>query len=263
LSEAVVGQLGESAQPPGKQLDITARKLRDLRTACRILAAEGQEHFSFGHVSARAERSGQIWMKPSGLGLGEMELSDFVLLDAEGKRLSAGAPLHHEWPIHTEIYRKRADVDAIVHTHPLVTAAFSAASGTFQMVCQDSLLFNEGIAFYDDARLIVTPERGTTLADTLGDLKAVVLRHHGLVIAAASIQEAVVLAVSLDRSLRVQMMAACFGAVKPMRVEEVREMSEYFGSSYPGRLQSIWDYLERKSLRLNPAMRITDAGVTP
>jgi ribulose-5-phosphate 4-epimerase/fuculose-1-phosphate aldolase len=38
-----------------------------LALACRVLFAEGHEHFYFGHLSARATTGDGIWVKPSGV----------------------------------------------------------------------------------------------------------------------------------------------------------------------------------------------------
>ena len=43
--------------------------------ACRILAANGQEHFAFGHVSARdAPGADRFWFKGRGRGLGDLRV---------------------------------------------------------------------------------------------------------------------------------------------------------------------------------------------
>jgi len=215
--------------------------------ACKVLYAAGQEHFYLGHVSAREPGSAKIWVKPSGLGLGEIEPDDVVACDLDARQLEGKRALHHEMPIHTEIYRRRPDVTCVVHTHPFHTAAYASADAEFQMVSQDSVLFAGGVGHYDSATLVVTREQGERLATALGDTNAVVLKNHGIAIADQSVEGAVFLALSFDRSLRMQHAAGQFGAVDPIPEHEVNEMIDYFTASYGGRIQTTWNYLLRQA----------------
>ena len=96
--------------------------------SCHILFNEGQEHFHLGHVSAREPGSNLICVKPTGIGLGEITLDDVAVMTIDGEKVEGPRPLHHEMPIHTEIYRRRPDVNCVVHTHPFHAAAFSSAA---------------------------------------------------------------------------------------------------------------------------------------
>lgn len=215
--------------------------------ACKVLYAAGQEHFYLGHVSAREAGSAKIWVKPSGLGLGEVGPDDVVACDLDGHQLEGQRPLHHEMPIHTEIYRRRPDVACVVHTHPFYAAAYASAHADFQMVSQDSVLFAGGIGRYDSAKLVVTHEQGERLAAALGDGNAVVLKNHGIAVAGSTVEGAVFLALSFDRSLRIQHAAAQFGDVDPIPDSEVNEMIDYFDRSYGGRVETTWNYLLRQA----------------
>ncbi len=218
--------------------------------ACWILFNEGQEHFYLGHISAREPGSDRVYVKPTGIGLGEVRPEDLAVIDLDGKQLEGSRPIHQEMPIHTGIYRARPDVCCVVHTHPFYVAAFAAASADFQMVTQDSVLFVAGFGFYQDPQLVVTKQQGEELARCLGDRNAVVLKNHGLATASATVEEAVFLAASFDRSLRVQMAAAQLGPLSPMSNDQARQMAEYFESSYPaGRIQSSYRYLLRSARR--------------
>jgi L-fuculose-phosphate aldolase len=223
-------------------------ELRELVSlACKVLYAQGQEHFYLGHVSARAPGSEKVWVKPSGIGLGETEPEDVIAIDLDGKQLSEGRPAHKEMPIHTEIYRARPDVNCVVHTHPFYAAAYAAADAKFEYVSQDGVLFSDGVGHYRSAPLVVTKAQGERLAAALGSTKAVVLKNHGIAVVSSSVQDAVFLALSFDRSLRMQHAASQFGPIDPIAPDEVIEMNEYFANSYGGRIEATWDYLLRQA----------------
>jgi L-fuculose-phosphate aldolase len=212
----------------------------DLAEACRILAAEGHEHFDLGHASVRSAAVEGFWVKPAGLRLSEVSAGDLVLLDLEGRRLAGDSQLHSELPIHTEIYRRRSDVGAVIHTHPFNTAAFSASGATFEMVSQDSVLFVEGFGRFDSPQLIRSRELGMALAQTLAGGSVVVLRNHGLVVAAPSLEVAVVLAVSFERSLALQLAAARLAGVVAMSAAEASELARSLETSGPERMARLY-----------------------
>ena len=128
---------------------MTADVRQLLVDSCRILAANGQEHFAFGHVSAReAPGADRFWFKGRGLGLGEITLDDLVLLDLDGNQLGGTRPVHDEYPIHAEIFRARPEVTCVVHTHPFESAALAATAWDFRMVGQDAVNFWNGVGRY-------------------------------------------------------------------------------------------------------------------
>ena len=219
-----------------------------LAVACRILSAEGHEHFQLGHVSAReAPGADRFWIKAAGLGLGEVTSADLVQLDLDGNRLAGDRPVHQEVFVHTEIYRRRADVLAVVHTHPFHVAALAATDAELRMVSQDSVPFAPRPARYDSALLIVTPEQGRAVAEALGDGSVVILRNHGIVVADASIEGVVFLAVSLERSVRMQHAAAVLGEVRDIAPDEVAELSRELGPSHAARARGVFEYLRRSN----------------
>jgi len=226
------------------------RDLRErLALACRVLWNEGQDHFYFGHLSVRASAGAAVWVKPAGLGLEEIQADDLALMDLDGRQLEGKHRLHNEMPIHNEIYRARPDVQAVVHTHPFYAAALTASGARFEMVSQDSLPFAEGLGWYPSAELVMTAEQGQAVAAALGERRAVLMKNHGIAVAADSIEQAAVWAASLERSCRLQLAATQLGALAPIAPDEVERMYERFEHGYAGRNEAIWRYLVRKAQR--------------
>jgi L-fuculose-phosphate aldolase len=220
-----------------------------LADACRILAAEGHEAFELGHVSVRvAPGADRFWVKPAGIGLGEMTPEAALLCGLDGAVVEGTGRLHREQPIHAAIYRAREDVGAVVHTHPPNTVAFSASDAAFIVVSQDGVPFRDGVGRFGLARLITTREQGDALAATLGAGTAVVMRNHGLTIAGSSLEEAVVLAVAFERSLATQLLAARFGALVPIPAEEVEGVAEDIGARAATSTASRYAFLRRRHL---------------
>jgi L-fuculose-phosphate aldolase len=100
---------------------------------------------------------------------------------------------------------------------------------------------------YPSARLVVTEDQGAAVAAALGDARLVVLRNHGIAAVDTTVAGAVVLAVSFERSLRTQLLAARFGPLVPIPDEEVRAMAEDFERTRETRVATAWAYLLRQA----------------
>lgn len=191
---------------------VTAQSLKEqVAWACRILALEGYADLTLGHVSARAPGGETILIKRKGVALDEVEPDDVVDLD------DPSAALHLETVLHTEVYKLRPDVGAVVHGHPPYATAFAATGGKVELLTHDAILFADGVSVFDDtAELITDEEQGRAVAEALGARRAVILRNHGVVIADKDVSWAVLSAVTLERAIRLQSIASTLGALRPM-----------------------------------------------
>lgn len=79
-----------------------------------------------GNTSARAGVD-RMWIKRTGICLGEVTPDDFLLVDFEGNVLVGGGLPSAEWKFHAGTYRLRPDASAVFHLHPPFTTAFAVA----------------------------------------------------------------------------------------------------------------------------------------
>ena len=59
-------------------------------------------------------------------------------------------------------------------------------------------------------------EEGEIISAALGDKRAILLSHHGMLVAAASVEEACVLALQFERAARMQLLAMAAGKIQPI-----------------------------------------------
>ncbi len=206
--------------------------------ACRILALYGHGDLTLGHVSTRD--GARVLMKRKGIGLEEVTPADILTIDLEGRLVAGEGTIHLETPLHTEIYKARPDVGAVIHTHPVHGTAFGAADARLLYLSHDALLFPEGIAVFDEtADLVMSARAGAAVARTLGDRRVALLRNHGVLVVGKDVRWAVLGAVTLERALHLQAAAAALGTPKPipdalippLHASKYREefMDEYWG----------------------------------
>lgn len=186
-------------------------------TACRVIALEGYVDLTLGHVSARSPGDRTIWIKRKGVGLDEVEPSDVIALDIDDPAALESADYHLESVMHTEVYRARPDVGSVIHGHPVYGTALGSTDGQLQLLTHDAVLFADGIGDYDDGpALIMNRDQGRRVALALGSRRAALLRNHGVVIAGEDVRWAVLAAVTLERAIRFQAIAATLGRPRPI-----------------------------------------------
>lgn len=181
---------------------------RTLADACRILAMADQGDDVWGHATARVPGTETFWMKPAAMGLEEVTPDDLLLVDLDGKVLRGKHPRHSEVFIHSEILRARPDVGAVVHTHPVHATVFSSLGVPLRPITHEACNFvpPDVPRFTETSDLIVTPELGRAVAQAIGDRPGLFLVSHGIVTAGATIEDAAISAILLDKSARVQLM---------------------------------------------------------
>jgi len=197
--------------------------------ACRILASEGYQDLTLGHVSARdPERPGRMWIKRRGVALAEVNPADVIEFELGSDLRDASDDMHLEAVLHTEVYRRRDDVGAIVHGHPPYATAFASTDAELLHLTHDAVMFAQGVAVYDGSPdLITEPEQGSDVADALGEKSVVLLRNHGVLVVQRDLPWMVLAAVTLERAVMVQSIAATLGSARPIEPVLIGELNRH------------------------------------
>jgi L-fuculose-phosphate aldolase len=200
-------------------------------------------------------------MKRKGLGLDEVSPADVVTIDLDGRKVAGRGEVHLEAPLHTEVYKVRPDVGAVIHTHPPYATAFAAVDVPLLYLSHDALLFADGIAMYEDSHLVVTPEAGAAIARALGHRRAIILRNHGVVVVGPDVRWAVLTAVTLERAIRVQVLASALGPARPIPAGDVPTLQ---ASKYREEfLDEYWAYWLRVLRRRGLDVGMPDSDTPP
>ncbi len=217
--------------------------------ACNILACEGHRDNILGHVSARIEGQDKILIKPSGFGLEEVRPEQLIVCDFEGKKIEGEAGVHLEVFIHTEVYKRRSDVNCVIHTHPPFATAFGSLLQLFRPISYEGAIFASRLPLFDfTTGLIRTLELGQELARTLQNGRGVLMKNHGATIVGGSVEEATLFAVFLEKAIRIQLLATASG--EPSWCSDEEAVQKFEQSYTPERLQPMWNYFVRRAKRL-------------
>jgi L-fuculose-phosphate aldolase len=218
--------------------------------AGKVLVAEGQDDFTRGHISMRLpDNPGLFFMKPHSVGLDEITLANILTIDLEGNVVAGASRRHSEVFIHSEIFKARADVHCVLHTHPTYSIALSATGRPMRAYSQGGALFAGEIGSYDDTiALIRTHAMGAGVAKALGKGRAVLLKNHGVVTAGPSIAEVVIGTIMLENAAMIQLITEAAGDPAPeFPPDDIAKLKREIGAAEQFAIN--FDYLVRRVKR--------------
>jgi ribulose-5-phosphate 4-epimerase/fuculose-1-phosphate aldolase len=200
---------------------------------------------NFGHVSARDPESKRIFvLRHLHERLDRVTPKDFIEVDGSGRTLGGKLDPPKEVFLHTAIYRKRKDANAVVYSHPLYSTILGVLGKEIVPLLANCTFLQSGIPLFDVPRFIGTSEMAESMSEELGSSVALLLRGSGLVTVSESIQEATLLSILIEKSAKIQYMASAIGDPKPIVADE---MPGKFGSMPRHFFESSWSHYVSKS----------------
>ena len=238
----IAGPQAQTAQP-------AADLIADLVAANRILAMEGVLD-GMGHVSVRDPRGPGRFLLARSMAPELVTAADILEYGPDGEPLDArGRTSYLERFIHSEIYRVRPDVQAIVHCHTPSLIPFAASDVPMRAMYHMAAFVADGVPVFDIRKaggvtdlLVRDAPLGRALARTLGARSAVLMRGHGAVVVATSIPNVVGRSVYLDINARAQMQALALGG----RLTYVEADEAKLRMTDPNEYARAWDLWKRK-----------------
>ena len=190
--------------------EIRAERKRQVALGYRILAAQRWGDLGDGHISARdPERSDCFWLLRYGVSYHEARVRDLVLVGPDGSLEEGEGFINRAaYYIHHPILMARPEAVSATHVHTGWGTPFSAEVRPIQPITQESCIFFEDHAIFDDEEVQVqSTEGGRRIALALGANRAIILRNHGLLTVADRVDEAVGSFVHMERVAEAHMKA--------------------------------------------------------
>ena len=240
----------ESLQRMQENLGVDKLPLRQaVAQTCRTLYAFGHDSGLSGQISARAEKEGTYYTQRMGLGFDEITPENLLIVDEdlnviEGSGMPNPANRFHSW-----LYRARPDINCIVHTHAPYVSALSMLEVPLEIAHMDACLLYGQVAFLKKwPGIPVGNEEGEIISKAIGDKKAIMLSHHGLLVAAGSVEEACIMGVMFERAARLQLLAMAAGEIQKIPEDLGLEAQKWICT--PSRITATFAYYARRAERL-------------
>jgi ribulose-5-phosphate 4-epimerase/fuculose-1-phosphate aldolase len=230
--------------------------VQDLVDANRILFHQGIVD-AFGHASVRHDKRPDRFLIARNVAPGLVTADDIVELDvATGEAVQPDPPrLYLERYIHSEIYKARPDVMAVVHNHSPAVLPFGLAKGArLKPACHMCGFLGEGPPVFEirdhagagTDLLVRSRELGAALAASLGAHRAVLMRGHGCTVVAESLPLAVYRAVYTEVNAKLLLQALPLGEVTYLTADEA-EAARIGTEGQAHRPWELWKKLAREA----------------
>ena len=163
-----------------------------------------------GNISARF--GNVIGITPTLKSLSDLNEEDIVLVDMAGNVLTKGKP-SSEVNMHLEIYKKRPDVNAIVHTHSPYATGFAFSDKKLKRLEGFGPIKNpylESIEYEKPG----SDELAKSASEGLGTEDVLILKNHGVICVSDSLKEAMLLAVFVEETAKTQFITLMLNSVE-------------------------------------------------
>jgi ribulose-5-phosphate 4-epimerase/fuculose-1-phosphate aldolase len=240
-----------SAPPPG----VDAGLLEDIVIGSRVLADFGVLD-GFGHVSARHPTNPNHFLMSRSLAPALVTANDIMEFDMDGNAVDArGRTVFLERFIHSEIYKARPDVMAVVHTHSAGVIPFSVTKVPLRAMFHNPSFLAVGVPVWDIRKefgetnmLVGDSAIGKSLAEMLGDKPVILMRGHGDVAVAPSVKMAVFRAYYTDVNAKLQSQALALGGEINYLTPGEGEKADKTNFAVLDRIWNLW------KMRIEPSL---------
>ena len=195
-----------------------------------------------GHCSARRDAT-SFYINSGASVRGALTTDDIVTVSFNGDLVEGTDRPPLEFHIHSEIYRARPDVNAVMHTHPQWSTFLTMTGVAYKPVYAQGVLLGD-VPLMDSPLSVNTKPMGEKLAATLGRGPAVLLKAHGAVTVGADVVEAFVLAAYLEENAYRQYMAMQIGKPYVFSEAEQQACREKLWSA--NLFKKTWDHYRSK-----------------
>jgi L-fuculose-phosphate aldolase len=211
--------------------------LEDLIAAARELVSSGLVTGAGGNVSACDGDS--MWISPSGFSFADAEVQHYPRISiSSGEILEGDHRPSSEVLMHLQVYRVRPEVRAIVHAHPKMTVALTAAGHDLRPMYADYYVYLGGNVPHVPYTTVTTPELAAVVQAGFEapDCQGMVLRNHGTICVGESVKEALFRTLAMEEQAFIQYHALTVGTPQFLSDAQCADLDALDSEDYRRRL---------------------------
>ncbi|EEJ6214847.1 L-fuculose-phosphate aldolase [Salmonella enterica subsp. enterica serovar Muenchen] len=199
----------------------------DIIEKCKKLVTHGLTVGTGGNISIFDRKTELMAISPSGIDYFSAKPDDIVIMDMNNNIIDSSRKPSSEWEMHSIFYKRRNDINAVVHTHstyctvlatlhkPLPASNYMVALAGYDVRCADYQTFG-------------TSELAEAAFNAMLDRQAVLLANHGLLTGSGTLDAAFNIAEQLEHCAKIHCVASSFGEPIILDYEEMTLMKEKF-----------------------------------
>lgn len=184
--------------------DLKAAKAEILEYCLRSMQY-GLNFNTQGNISRRIPgQDNRFLVTPTDLEYDKMTPDDIVVVDENAKVVEGFNEPSSEVTVHLAFYKKRPDVNAIVHSEPVFTNVWGVVGEPIRGTLVNMVIYTKGDVPIMPFELSNNTVFGEHAADVMGDLNAVVWANHGLLTVGPNLRDAFKTSVAVESAAKVQ-----------------------------------------------------------
>jgi L-fuculose-phosphate aldolase len=182
-----------------------------------------------GNISTRLA-DGNLLITPSGLCKGRMRAEDLLVINPQGELVRPAADralkASSEVPMHLEVYRRRPDVRAVIHTHLVFANALAITAGRIRMDVIPEAAISFGEVPVTDFAMPATPQNAEAIRSLIGDHDVLLIRNHGCLAVGKNLDEALNHLERLEHIAQTLVFAELLGDIHPLPPQLLKEIAQ-------------------------------------
>ena len=193
----------------------------------RKLVTAGLTSGTGGNLSIYDRESGYVAVTPSGMDYFEIEPEDIVITGIDGNKIEGTRKATSELSFHLALYKHRADINAVVHTHSSF-ATIVACLGQELPAVHYMVAFSGNKVPLAPYATFGTQELADNMINAIGDYNAVLLANHGLVTISGNLPNAFAASEEIEFTARIYIQARSAGEPVILSDDEMETVVEKF-----------------------------------
>jgi len=191
-----------------------------------------------GNLSARLGPD-RLLATPSGLPKGYLEPEQLIIVNMRGELISGppGLKPTSELRMHLEAYRRRPDVNAVIHAHPITSVALSIAGISLAECVIPEAIVILGLVPTTPYATPSSEENRRAISEVIVSHDAIILQYHGSLTVGRDVMEAYMRLETLEHTAKIVALSKLLGGVPALPAEQVTkliQMRQDLGYARPG-----------------------------
>jgi L-fuculose-phosphate aldolase len=176
-----------------------------------------------GNLSVRTDGK-YFYFTPTNLSKINLKVTDVLKVDIKGNVIEGKRKLTTEFKLHKFIYENRADVNAVIHTHPVFVTAFACAGLPLDKIVFPEVYVKIGKIPLAKYATPSTDEVPQSIAEFVHDNNVIMLENHGLVTFAKDLCEAYHITEKVERIAEISFYARMLGGEKELTKSQIKKL---------------------------------------